>query len=184
MSGTTRIATRVRADAGAGGTRAARARTVARHALSIAVQIDEDAGALPVDRARIRRWALAALAHDARLLVRFVGRREGRALNARYRGRDKPTNVLTFCYEQAPRVEADIVICLAVVHDEARRAKIPMPDHLAHLVVHGVLHAQGHDHADDASAERMERLEARILQRFRIADPYRANAGDDTRASL
>ncbi|MGE0310017.1 MAG: rRNA maturation RNase YbeY [Lautropia sp.] len=161
-----------------------RAESGARHALSLAIQIDDDAGELPADRARIRRWARAALGHDARLLLRFVGRREARALNARYRQRDKPTNVLTFCYALAPVVEADIVICLGVVRDEAARARIPVAEHLAHLVVHGVLHAQGHDHEDDDAAERMERLEARILQRFRIADPYRPATARTPREGL
>ena len=141
--------------------------------LSLAIQHDEVAGELPVDRARIRRWVLAALAQDARLVLRFVGLEEARALNANYRRRDKATNVLTFAYESEPTVEADIVVCLAVVRDEAAGAGIPLADHLAHLVIHGVLHAQGHDHEEESAAQAMEAAEVRILRRFRIDDPYR-----------
>ena len=143
-----------------------------RPSLSLSIQIDEAAGELPADRRQIRRWVQAALDRDAQLLLRFVGVREARELNARYRGRDKPTNVLTFGYEIDPIVQADIVICLAVLREEATRARLPLIDHLAHLVVHGVLHAQGQDHEDDESASVMERSESDILRRFGITDPY------------
>lgn len=149
------------------------ANTRSAASLSLSIQVDAEAGELPVGRARIRRWVNAALEHDARLLLRFVGSSEGRALNARFRARDKATNVLTFAYESEPTVEADIVVCLAVVRDEAAGAGIPLADHLAHLVIHGVLHAQGHDHEEETAAQAMEAAEVRILRRFRIDDPYR-----------
>lgn|SRR5690554_5569223 len=129
--------------------------------------------AMPVTRARLRRLALAALERDASLTVRFVGEAEGRELNRRYRGRDRATNVLTFPYDSPQRLEADIVICVPVVRAEARAQRKRFDDHLAHLVVHGVLHAQGHDHGDDDEARRMEAIEVAILRRFRIPDPYR-----------
>jgi probable rRNA maturation factor len=140
--------------------------------LSLQIQVEPDAGELPADRRQIRRWVAAALSADAELVLRFVGIAEGRALNRQYRGRDKPTNVLTFDYEQEPRVRADIVICLPVVRSEAIAQTKSDRDHLAHLVVHGVLHAQGHDHEADADASRMEAIETSILARFGIGDPY------------
>jgi probable rRNA maturation factor len=140
--------------------------------LSLQIQVEPDAGELPADRRQIRRWVAAALTADAELVLRFVGIAEGRALNRQYRGRDKPTNVLTFDYEQEPRVRADIVICLPVVRSEAIAQSKSERDHLAHLVVHGVLHAQGHDHEVDAEASRMEAVETSILARFGIGDPY------------
>jgi probable rRNA maturation factor len=140
--------------------------------LSLQIQADADAGPLPADRRQIRRWVQAALSADARLVLRFVGLDEGRALNRRFRGRNRPTNVLTFDYEREPLVLADIVICLPVLRTEAAAQERPERNHLAHLVVHGVLHAQGHDHEDDADARRMESLETSILQRFGIDDPY------------
>ena len=140
--------------------------------LSLLIQADPDAGALPADRRRMRRWVAAALERDAELVLRFVGTVEGRELNRRYRGRDRPTNVLTFAYETEPVIRADIVVCLPVVREEALAQRKQADDHLAHLVVHGVLHAQGHDHDDEQEASRMEAREVAILRRFRIADPY------------
>jgi probable rRNA maturation factor len=123
-----------------------------------------------VSRARLRRWVLAALQRDAKITLRFVGSREARALNRQYRGRDYATNVLTFDYE--PGV-ADIVICVPVLEREARAQRKPLDHHLAHLVVHGVLHAQGFEHEDEFEAQAMEELETALLRRFRVADPYR-----------
>ncbi len=127
---------------------------------------------MPMTRDRLRRLALAALERDASLTVRFVGEAEGRELNRQYRGRDYATNVLTFPYDTPGRLEADIVICVPVVRAEARAQRKRLDDHLAHLLVHGVLHAQGHDHEDEEQARRMEAAEVAILRRFRIADPY------------
>jgi probable rRNA maturation factor len=140
--------------------------------LSLQIQVEPDAGPLPAERRQIRRWVQAALSSDAALVLRFVGSDEGRALNRQFRGRDRPTNVLTFDYEREPLVQADIVVCLPVLRAEAAAQAKPERDHLAHLVVHGVLHAQGHDHEDDGEARRMETLETTILRRFGIADPY------------
>ena len=155
--------------------RATRSERVPRLALS--VQTGESAGECAADRSQLRRWVLAALSHDAALTLRFVGEAEGRALNAGYRGRDYATNVLTFTYDPpgggAQPVQADIVICLPVVAREAHAQHKPARDHLAHLVVHGVLHAQGMDHESDAQAREMEARETEVLRRFRIADPYR-----------
>jgi probable rRNA maturation factor len=140
--------------------------------LSLQIQADPDAGPLPADRRQIRRWVAAALSADAELVLRFVGSDEARVLNHQFRGRDRPTNVLTFDYEREPLVRADIVICLPVLRAEAAAQSKPEREHLAHLVVHGVLHAQGHDHEDDADAQRMEARETAILGRFGIGDPY------------
>jgi len=139
--------------------------------LSLSVQTGDSAGVWPVDRSQLRRWVRAALQDDAELTLRLVGRREGRALNLTWRGKDYATNVLTFAYGGAP-LQADIVLCLPVLKSEARAQRKSLRAHLAHLVMHGVLHAQGHDHETDAEARRMEALETRLLARFRIADPY------------
>jgi probable rRNA maturation factor len=139
--------------------------------LSLSVQTGDSAGVWPVDRSQLRRWVKAALQADAQLTLRLVGRREGRTLNLTWRGKDYATNVLTFAYGGEP-LQADIVLCLPVLKSEARTQRKSLRAHLAHLVVHGVLHAQGHDHETDAEARRMEALETRLLARFRIADPY------------
>lgn len=143
-----------------------------RPSLWLDMQLGDGLREAPVARDRLRRLALAALERDASLVVRFVGEAEGRELNRRYRGRDHPTNVLTFAYDMPGRLEADIVICVPVVRAEARAQRKRFDDHLAHLLVHGVLHAQGHEHEEDEDAQRMEAAEVAILRRFRIADPY------------
>ena len=140
--------------------------------LSLQIQVDADAGPLPADRRQLRRWVAAALSSDAELVLRFVGNAEGRELNRQFRGRDKATNVLTFDYEREPLVRADIVICLPVLRAEAAAQSKSERDHLAHLVVHGVLQAHGHVHEDDAEARRMEAMETQLLGRFGIGDPY------------
>ena len=105
--------------------------------------------------------------------LRFVGREESRQLNHQYRGKDRSTNVLTFDYAHEPVVQADIVICLPVLQDEAHTQNKPLRNHLAHLVIHGVLHAHGMDHLTDEEAAEMESREIELLHRFRIDDPYR-----------
>jgi probable rRNA maturation factor len=139
--------------------------------LSLSIQLGHEIKTLPAQRAQIRRWVYAGLGADAQLALRFVGASEGLQLNLEFRDQDHPTNVLTFTYETAP-ASADIVICLPVVTQESIEQGKPFLHHLAHLIVHGVLHAQGWDHEDDQSANLMERQETRLLARFGIPDPY------------
>ena len=147
----------------------------AAHRLSLQIQFDDtvDPAELPASRPQLRRWVQAALETDAELVLRFVGREESQQLNHQYRGKDKPTNVLTFDYAHEPVVQADIVICLPVLQDEAHTQNKPLRNHLAHLVIHGVLHAHGMDHLSDEEAAEMESREIELLHRFRIDDPYR-----------
>ena len=140
--------------------------------LTLSVQAGDFEG-LP-HRTTLRRWALAALARDARVTIRFTGRAEGRALNARYRRRDYPTNVLTFVYDDVEPLAGDLVLCVPVVRDEARKQGKTFRAHCAHLVIHGMLHLQGFDHERAAEARRMEARETRLLTRLGYADPYRA----------
>ncbi len=128
-------------------------------------------------RVTLARWVLAALDSDAELTLRFVDAREGRRLNRDFGRKDHATNVLTFAYQAPPRVRADIVICVPVVRREARTQGKTFRDHLAHLVVHGVLHAQGHDHRTKLQASRMEGRELAVLASLGVRDPYRATAG-------
>ncbi len=126
-------------------------------------------------RSTLRRWVLRALHGDADLTLRLVGLAEARRLNRDFRGRDYATNVLTFDYARTP-VHADIVLCMPVVAREARLQKKSLRAHLAHLVIHGTLHAQGHDHERERDASRMEKLETALLADLGYADPYRGAA--------
>lgn len=145
---------------------------VARRRLALRLQVAAAAADLP-SRSTLRRWVQRALECEAQITLRFVGSAEGRRLNRLYRGKDYATNVLTFCYCGPPAVEADIVLCLPVLRREARAAGRRPRAHLAHLVVHGVLHAQGYEHERQREAARMQRREVELLASLRIADPYR-----------
>lgn len=125
-------------------------------------------------RKPIEKWVKSALYADAALTVRFVDEEEGRALNRTYRGKDYATNVLTFAYAETDDdpVTGDIVLCCPVVEAEARQQKKPLQAHYAHLIVHGVLHAQGYEHEDDAEAEEMEAIETETLQALGFDNPY------------
>jgi probable rRNA maturation factor len=125
-------------------------------------------------RHRVKRWVRAALEAPGQITVRIVGEDEGRALNRDYRHKDYATNVLTFDYMHEPVVTADLILCAPVVAREAQDLGITLEAHYAHLLVHGTLHAQGHDHEtgdDDAAA--MEARETEILRGLGFSDPYR-----------
>ena len=153
----------------------AKRRPAATPEVGVTVQIASRAAAIP-SRTRFLRWATAALKRKAQITLRIVDAREARALNKQFRGRDYATNVLTFVYAEQRPLAGDIAICAAVVRREARAQKISLAAHYAHLTVHGVLHLQGYDHVRTREAERMERLEARILKKLGYDDPYRSEA--------
>ena len=142
-------------------------------AVSLTVQFDVAADALP-RRATLRRWALAAVERDLVVTLRFAGAREARQLNARYRDRAYATNVLTFVYDDVVPRTGDIVLCVPVVTREARAQGKTLRAHLAHLIVHGMLHLQGYDHERGADAARMEAREIALLARLGYRDPYAA----------
>lgn len=129
---------------------------------------------------KFSRWARAALTgmrrRSAAIGIRIVGSAESRALNRRYRGKDKPTNVLSFPYEAPPgartEVLGDLVICAPVVRREARAEHKDEQAHWAHMVVHGILHLRGYDHNNAREAADMESREARILRRLGFPNPY------------
>lgn len=101
-----------------------------------------------------------------------------RALNSGWRGKDRPTNVLSFPAfparpgEKIPPMLGDVVLAAETVAREAELEDKPLDHHITHLVIHGVLHLLGHDHEDEAEAERMEALERAALARLAIPDPY------------
>jgi len=149
-------------------------KTAARRAAAqrIDVQCAATARNVPTP-ARIRQWARAALASDARVTIRIVGQAEGRLLNRSYRNKDYATNVLTFVFRDTPPLEGDIALCAPVITREARAQRKTVAAHYAHMVVHGLLHLQGYDHENGKDAAAMERRERTLLARFGYPDPYR-----------
>jgi probable rRNA maturation factor len=142
---------------------------MATNKLTLSVQYADPRLVDTLPRPEIRRWVKAAQFAPAELVIRFVDDSEGRTLNRDYRGKDYATNVLTFAYDDAEVVmdtdivRADIVLCVDVLLREAQEQAISVVQHTAHLIVHGVLHAQGYDHEADDEAAEMEALEDEIL---------------------
>lgn len=132
---------------------------------------DDTSRRLPA-RAEMTQWMRAALSVPAEFCVRFVGEEEGHELNKTYRGKDYATNVLTFDYQHEPLAQADIVICTPVLVREAKEQNKSFRAHLAHLLVHSTLHAQGWDHETDEEAEEMEAREREIMKAMGFPDPY------------
>ncbi len=141
--------------------------------LQLSLQFADARHRAQLPRHRVQRWLRRALAAPAQITVRIVGHEEGQALNRDFRGQDHATNVLTFDYERAPVVVADLVLCAPVVEAEALAQGVSLQAHYAHLLVHGALHAQGMDHIKRAQARQMEARESALLLGMGFADPYR-----------
>jgi probable rRNA maturation factor len=141
-------------------------------ALTLSLQFADASHRALLPRHRVIRWIRAALDRPAELTVRIVGADEGRQLNRDYRHKDCATNVLTFDYQREPLVVADLILCAPVVEREALEQGRPLDAHYAHLLVHGALHAQGHEHEIEAEAARMEARESDLLRALGFADPH------------
>jgi len=134
--------------------------------------LETKVGAL-ASSALIKKWIRASVNRSANLTLRFVNRAEGQLLNSQFRTKPYATNVLTFSYALSKNaLAADIVICLPVVTSEARDQGKAVKAHLAHLVVHGCLHAAGHDHIRERDAKVMEAQEVSILKTLGFSNPY------------
>jgi len=152
-----------------------------KHNLELDVQYPDTRLEAEITPELVERWVRAALLGPAELAIRFVDAEEGQTLNREYRGKDYATNVLTFAYNEGAEIaddeptQADIVLCTDVLQREADEQKKTVEEHVAHLVVHGVLHAQGFDHETDEEAEEMEQLERDIMEALAYPDPYADN---------
>jgi probable rRNA maturation factor len=149
--------------------------TSSKPKLTLSVQYADERLKDVLTRPLLRKTIQAALFFPAELTLRIVDAEEGQELNRDYRGKDYATNVLTFAYTEdsdAEVTQADIILCTDVLEKEAKEQKKTVLEHAQHLVVHGVLHAQGYDHETDEEAEEMEALEIEILAGLGLANPY------------
>jgi len=143
--------------------------------LALTVQFPDERLRKQLSKKLIKQTVQAALFAPAEITIRFVDAIEGRTLNRDFRGKDYATNVLTFAYTEdmdADTTLADIILCTDVLQQEAAAQKKSLIEHAQHLIVHGVLHAQGYDHEIEAEADEMEQLETEILVTLGVPDPY------------
>jgi len=164
-----------------------RSRLTGNHPMSLELdlQIASHSTRIPA-QGDLTRWARAALADRracAELTIRVVDEAESAKLNLRYRGKPPPTDVLSFPYEPPPGLTAtdligDLVICAPVVEREALEQGKALEAHWAHMVIHGVLHLIGYDHAESTEAAEMERLETAILCGLGFPPPYEVSPED------
>lgn len=147
--------------------------------MTIAVEVQRACRTVTPTNAELRRWlkqAIQPYRDTATVTVRIVDEAEGSALNARWRGKTGPTNVLAFPLEGleliAPNLLGDIVVCAPVVAAEAAIQQKTLKQHWAHLIVHGALHLLGFAHLKRAEARAMETVERRVLGALGYPDPY------------
>lgn len=147
--------------------------------MNVFIDLQQTVDIAQPDLAQFQAWAAAALqevAEDCELSIRIVDAAESQQLNRDYRGKDKPTNVLSFPFESPvplqPRLLGDLVICAPIVLAEAAAQGKAEMHHWAHLTIHGCLHLLGYDHINDDEAEQMESHEIAILRQFNIENPY------------
>jgi len=132
---------------------------------------------------QLQTWVSAAITagseqtrDEAELTVRIVDADESQSLNGQYRGKDKPTNVLSFPFQNPPGITlpllGDLIICKAVVEKEAIEQDKQLLSHWAHMLIHGTLHLLGYDHIEQKEAETMERIETNLMIELGYSDPY------------
>ena len=141
-----------------------------------------DEESLP-DLAAIEQWVQTAVIagssvkrEEAELTVRIVDNDESQQLNHQYRDKNKPTNVLSFPFQNPPGITlpllGDLVICKNVVENEALEQNKTLTEHWAHMLIHGTLHLLGYDHIEQQEAVEMESLETKLLIELGFTDPY------------
>lgn len=147
--------------------------------IELDLQIACNESNLPTEQ-QFTQWLTAALKDskpDAEVTIRVVEVQESQSLNSEYRGKDKPTNVLSFEFDAPPMLElnllGDLLICKEIIEQEAIEQDKALNDHWAHMVIHGALHLLGMDHIEPDQAIEMESLEKKILATLAIDDPYR-----------
>lgn len=151
------------------------------HTTAVTVDIQNPLGLTDIPSLEVLQQAISLVCqtfnnNKGEVTLRFVDESESQALNACYRDKDKPTNVLSFPAELPDFIPSDLlgdlVLCHSVIVDEAKQQNKPLDHHYIHLCVHGTLHLLGFDHIDDDEAEIMEQHEITLLAQLSIDDPY------------
>lgn len=146
-----------------------------RHKLFLSIQYPDRRIKKNISYLQIRCWVQAAIFISMRLTIRFVDIFEGRKLNNIYRKKNYATNVLTFYFTQNTNkkiIQSDIILCTDILIKEAKEQNKLLINHTAHLIIHGVLHAQNFNHRKKSDAMKMENLEVNILKNLGFSNPY------------
>jgi len=117
-------------------------------------------------------WLSLVAKNKSKITLRIVDENESKILNKKFRNKDTSTNILSFLMLEDP-IEGDLVLCHPVIKKEAKAQNKKIQDHYAHLIIHGYLHLLGYDHQNNADADKMEKMEKKILNKFNINDPYK-----------
>ena len=117
-------------------------------------------------------WLSLVAKNQSKITLRIVSENESQKLNKQFRNKDVPTNVLSFLMLEDP-IEGDLILCHPVIKKEAKAQNKKIHDHYAHLIIHGYLHLLGYDHQNNVDADKMEKMERKILSKFNINDPYK-----------
>lgn len=149
--------------------------------LDLLIQNQQQSVEVP-DEQLLQQWAASALLteKDAQVSLVIVDEDESQKLNKEYRGKDKPTNILSFPMDMPAELSAevemnilgDLVVCAAVVQREAQQQEKSLSAHWAHMLVHGMLHLQGYDHLESSDADEMESIEIKMLNQLGYENPY------------
>ena len=125
-----------------------------------------------VKKTYCHKWLAPIIDQNAEITIRIVGSDESKNLNAMYRKKKYPTNVLSFLVDNTHHLIGDIVLCAPVIEEEARDQSKKLEAHYAHLIIHGALHLYGYDHENKKDAEIMEEKEIKILTKLGYKNPY------------
>ena len=117
-------------------------------------------------------WLSLVAKNKSKITLRIVDENESKILNKKFRNKDTSTNILSFLMLEDP-IEGDLVLCHPIIKKEAKAQNKKIQDHYAHLIIHGYLHLLGYDHQNNADADKMEKMEKKILNKFNINDPYK-----------
>ena len=117
-------------------------------------------------------WLSLVAKNQSKITLRIIDENESKRLNKQFRNKSTPTNILSFLMLEDP-IEGDLVLCHPVIKKEAKAQNKKILNHYAHLIIHGYLHLLGYNHQNNADADKMEKMEIKILSKFNINDPYK-----------
>lgn len=125
-----------------------------------------------ISKKQCQKWLSFVAKNQSKITLRIVNENESQRLNKQFRNKDTATNILSFLMLEDP-IEGDLVLCHPVIKKEAKAQNKKIRDHYTHLIIHGYLHLLGYDHQNNTDADKMEKMERKVLSKLNIDDPYK-----------